>query len=254
MTHDASRIRVISPPRSGATNQWADVFISLFVRPLVCVGYCNTVDRFSSGCMMGRTLFKGAIVSASYQNNIQKARNTGSVFSVRRGAAALLFALCAAQASAAYNPAFCQSVTGTLNIHWRATTGPFTPCTGIEFTNGTLADASDGSITMAGTSVSNAACLGLDAYAFTLSNNTTQLVGRATGSNVPMTLTRGPGEPCFVGTWTQGVNVFEAHIWAGAFPLTVPALPAVPGPGAAALALLAAMIGVMGGWFTRRRV
>ena len=90
----------------------------------------------------------------------------------------------------------------------------------------------------------------LDRYTFTLSSSTLQLVGSETASNVPMTLTRGPGEQCFVGTWASGENVYEAHIWAGAFPLLVPA---GPGPGAAALALLAAMIGVMGGWFTRRR-
>lgn len=189
-------------------------------------------------------------MSIGHQHNAQNARNLFGVSSIRKGATALLFSLCAAQASAAYNPAFCQTVAGTLNIHWRATAGPFAPCTGIEFTNGTLADAADGSITMTGTGVSNNTCIGTAAYAFTLAANTTQLVGSDTASNIPMTLTRAPGELCFVGTWTSGVNVFEAHIWAGAFPLVTPA---VPGPGAAALALLAAMIGAVGGWFTRRR-
>ncbi len=103
---------------------------------------------------------------------------------------------------------------------------------------------------MTGTSVSNGACISTGAYAFTLSSDTTRLVGADTASNIPMTLTRGPGELCFVGTWTSGTDVYEAHIAAGTFPLVVAA---VPGPGAAALALLAAMIAAAGGWFARRR-
>ena len=59
----------------------------------------------------------------------------------RKFAVALLMGFVAGQASAAYNATFCQSVADTMNIHWRATNGPYAPCTGIEFTNGTLADA-----------------------------------------------------------------------------------------------------------------
>jgi subtilisin family serine protease len=141
-------------------------------------------------------------------------------------------------------------VAGTLNIHWQAVAGPFTPCTGIEFTNGTLADASDGSVTMAGTSVSNPQCVGTATYQFTLTSDTTQLIGADTLSNVPMTLTRGPGQACFVGTWTQVADVFEAYIWAGAFPL-IPAQ--VPTLGSLSLALLMALMGFAGAMVMRRR-
>ena len=170
--------------------------------------------------------------------------------SLRQATLAMLLSLCTAHASAAYNAAYCQTVANTLNIHWQATSGPFTPCTGIETTDGTLADAADGSITMTGTGVSNASCIGTAAYTFTLSGDTLQLTGSDTASNIPMTLTRGPGEQCFVGTWTQAPNVYEAHIWAGAFPLKAHS---VPGPAGALLALLAAMVGAAGGLVLRRR-
>ena len=165
-----------------------------------------------------------------------------------RGAAlALLLSLPAMQASAAYDAAFCQSVAGTLNIHWRGVSGPGTPCTGIEFTDGVLSDASDGHITMNGTGVSNPACIGVAAYDFNLSPDKTQLVGFDTLSVVPMTLTRGPGEACFVGTWTAGGFVFEAHIWARAFPLAIPSL------SASGLGLLALLLAMTGGLYLRRR-
>ena len=61
--------------------------------------------------------------------------------------------------AADYVPAHCAAVAGTLNIFWEEVVGPQAPCTGIEFTNGTLADAADGSITMKGISVSNATCM-----------------------------------------------------------------------------------------------
>ena len=72
----------------------------------------------------------------------------------RQGAAALVLSLCAAQASAAYNAAYCQSVANTLNIHWEAVSGPFAPCAGIEFTDATVADAAGGTVSMIGMSVS----------------------------------------------------------------------------------------------------
>ncbi len=163
---------------------------------------------------------------------------------------AVLLTLHAAQAAAAYNPAYCQAVAGTLNIHWQAIAGPFTPCVGIEITNGTLADAADGSITMSGTSVSNPACIGTAAYALTLTPNTLQLVGFDTANNVPMTLTRTPGNGCFVGTWSSGADVYEAYIWAAAFPLASNTVPAVGGP---MLAVLAALLGTAGALLLRRR-
>lgn len=175
------------------------------------------------------------------------------MLSLRQGTLALLLGLCSAHASAAYNAAYCQTVASTLNVHWQAISGPFAPCTGIEYTNGTLVDAADGSITMAGTGVSNPACIGTAAYAFTLSGDTLQLTGSDTASNVPMTLTRAPGEQCFVGTWTQNADVYEAHIWAGAFPLLQPSVTPVPGPAGALLALLAAMVGAAGALVLRRK-
>ena len=71
-----------------------------------------------------------------------------------------------------------------------------------------------------------------------------------------MTLTRGPGEQCFVGIWSQGDDVYEAHIWAEAFPLLPPAVAtptSVPGPAGALLALLAAMVGAAGALVLRRK-
>jgi hypothetical protein len=116
-----------------------------------------------------------------------------------------------------YNDSFCQQVVGTLNIHWEAVGGPFAPCTGIEFTNGTLADAADGTVTMLGTSVSNGSCIGLDGYVLTVSMDGLTLSGTATVSGVPMTLTRSPGEDCFVGHWVQYQNDYRAHIAAAPF-------------------------------------
>jgi len=143
----------------------------------------------------------------------------------------------------AFNPAFCQQVDRTLNLHWQAVAGPFTPCTGIEITNGTLADAADGTITMTGTGVTNPACIATGAYTFTLSADKTRLVGFDTAANIPMTLTRTPGQACFVGTWTSGADVYEAHIYAGAFAPLAAAVPALDFPEMGVLALLLALIG-----------
>jgi len=158
--------------------------------------------------------------------------------------AGLLLVIHVEQAAAAYNPAYCQSIAGTLNIHWQAVAGPFAPCVGIEFTNGTLADAADGSITMAGTGVSNPACIGTAAYAFVLTPSKLQLIGADTASNVPMILSRGSEQGCFVGTWSAGADVYEAYIWAGAFPLATTAIPSLGLSGLLALAALLAMAGV----------
>jgi hypothetical protein len=169
---------------------------------------------------------------------------------VQKFSVAILVSLVTTHAAAAYNLAYCQSVANTLNIHWRATAGSSAPCTGIEFTDGTLADAADGTIAMTGTGVSNNTCIGTAAYAFTQTSNLTQLIGSDTASNVPMTLTRGPGEQCFVGTWTLGADVYEAHIWGGAFPSVATG---VPGLGTPALLLLAALILGIGGFITVRK-
>lgn len=160
------------------------------------------------------------------------------------GVLALLLVLHAGSVSAAYNPAFCQTVTNTLNLHWEAIAGALTGCTGIETTDGTLADARDGSIAMTGIGVSNPACITPAAYTFTLSTDRTQLVGFDTLSNVPMTLTRLPGQGCFVGTWTVGPDVYEAHIWAAPFPISV-GIPTLDFPELAALAMLLGGVGAM---------
>jgi hypothetical protein len=170
--------------------------------------------------------------------------------SFRSAIAALAILLHAAQATAAFNPAFCAQVAGTLNIFWQATAGPFAPCTGIETTNGTLAQAATGTVTMNGIAVSNPACIGVAAYTLTLSPDTLALTGFDTANNVPMTLTRVPGQACFVGTWSQGADVYEAHIWALGFPLQSQAVPAT---GDAIAALLAMLLAFAGMFSLRRR-
>ncbi len=130
--------------------------------------------------------------------------------------AAFLLGSVAAKASE-YNAAYCQSVVNTLNIHWAGIKGPGTPCTGIEFTNGTLADAADGNISISGMSVSNSSCISAYSYAFTLLPDNSTLSGIDIPNNVPMTLTRGPGEACFVGHWVSGPYDYLAHIAAAPF-------------------------------------
>jgi len=100
-----------------------------------------------------------------------------------------------------YDPAHCRAVDGTLNIFWEGVAGGAAPCTGIEITDGSIADAEDGNFTMSGVFVTNPTCIAIAAYAFTLSADKTMLVGSDTFNNVPMTLTRGAGQSCFVGHW-----------------------------------------------------
>ena len=77
-----------------------------------------------------------------------------------------------------YNAASCQAVVGTLNIHWVALKHPTLPgCNGISYTDGTLADAADGSVSMLTTSVSTPVCLQLWDYTFTLSPDKSTLSG-----------------------------------------------------------------------------
>jgi hypothetical protein len=155
----------------------------------------------------------------------------------------LLFASQLVHASE-YNPVACQSVSNTVNINWQAVGGPFAPCTGIEFTNGTAAEAATGTISMSGVGVSNPACISTAAYTFTLANNTMSLVGFDTANNVPMTLTRNPGELCFVGHWVSGGNDYLAHIWAEDFPLSAPVVPLLDPRG---LLLLIGLLAIAGG-------
>jgi IPTL-CTERM motif/Aldo/keto reductase family len=149
-----------------------------------------------------------------------------------------------------YDPAYCATVVGTLNINWNAIVGPFAPCDAIEFTNATPADPVGGSVQLVGVSVSDTTCIGNSQYSFTLSADTYSLVGSDTLANVPMTLVRQGDEACFAGTWSQGPLVYVGYIWAGAFPLAAVSVPTLD---RYALALLVACLGSMGCWITRRR-
>jgi hypothetical protein len=99
-----------------------------------------------------------------------------------------------------------------------------TGCTGIEFTDGTLEDAADGTISMSGTSVSNDQCIGPCAYEFTVSPDGLTLFGSDTlCDDVPMTLTRMPDENCFQGHWVSGSLDYFAQIAAAPFLAPEPA-------------------------------
>ncbi len=116
---------------------------------------------------------------------------------------------------------FCDQVAGTLNIHWEAVAGDAAPCTGIEFTDGDVGAATaGGSVSMSGTSVSDANCIGTASYDLVLAKDGLSLTGSDTVSNIPMTLTRLPGEACFVGHWVDAPHDYVAHISAAAFGLT----------------------------------
>lgn len=119
----------------------------------------------------------------------------------------------------ASNDRFAQQVAGSLDIHWERISAPsgFSPCSGIEFTNGTFADAADGTVSMSGIGVSAGGCIGLDNYTLTMAPDGLSLSGFA--SAVPMTLTRGPRDACFVGDWVASGSVYRAHIAADPFPV-----------------------------------
>jgi hypothetical protein len=111
-----------------------------------------------------------------------------------------------------YVPAHCAAVANTLDIYWEEVDG-FTPaCTGIEHTNGSLADAADGTFSMTGQSVTNA-CLATAAYSFTLSFDKRTLTGSDTANSVPMTLSLSKDGACFVGHWVSDGYDFVATIW-----------------------------------------
>ncbi|MHB8447186.1 MAG: hypothetical protein ACYC7G_03205 [Rudaea sp.] len=145
--------------------------------------------------------------------------------------------------SADYVPAHCAAVAGTLNIFWEEVAGAGSPCTGIEFTNGTLADAADGNITMSGVSVSNPSCIGTAAYAFTQSSDRKSLVGADTANNVPMTLTLSPDGACYVGHWVSGSFDFVATLNAAPFPQPIVATPTL---GLRQLSLFAGLLALLG--------
>ena len=113
-----------------------------------------------------------------------------------------------------YNPANCRAVVNTLNIFWEAVGGSATACTGIEYTDGSLAAAATGSFSMNGVSVSNAACISPATYTFVLSPDKQTLSGNDTLSNVPMTLTLSNDHACYVGHWVSGSDDYVATIWA----------------------------------------
>ena len=141
-----------------------------------------------------------------------------------------------------YNASDCAQVEGTLNIHWRNLGAG--GCTGIEYTDGTFAEARTGSIDMSGVGVSNNTCIGTDTYSFHVTGGGTALTGFA--SAVPMVLVRGPGENCFVGHWTAGSADYLAHIAAAPF-----VAPSVPTLAPAALAFLAGAL-ALAAWIVRR--
>jgi hypothetical protein len=138
----------------------------------------------------------------------------------------------------------CQPVEGTLNIHWEALAGSAAPCTGIEFTDGTLLDAADGDLTMSGTSVSNPLCISTASYTFSVSPDGLTLTGTDTLNSVDMTLTRASNETCFVGHWIAGPDDYLAHIGAEAFGVAV-ATP-VPSLNPVGFALICSLMGLAG--------
>jgi hypothetical protein len=109
-----------------------------------------------------------------------------------------------------YDPAHCAAVANTLDIYWEEVDG--NTCSGIEHTDGSLADAVDGSFSMNGVSVTDN-CLAPAAYSFKLSPDMQSLYGSDTAFNVPMALTLSNDGACFVGHWVSGPYDFIATIW-----------------------------------------
>lgn len=120
-----------------------------------------------------------------------------------------------------FNQDFCAQVAGTLNFHWESVAGSAAPCTGIETTDGNVPDATaTGSVSMNGVAVSDVACIGTSSYDLELSGDSLSLTGFDTQSEIPMTLTRLPGEACFVGHWIDGEDDYIGHLSAAAFGIT----------------------------------
>jgi len=119
---------------------------------------------------------------------------------------------------AALSPVACERVLGTLDIHWEAVVGPWTPCTAVEYTDGTLADAADGDVTMSGIA-GDGYCIGLSAYTLAVSPDGLSLAGTDTSDPsdlVHFNWTRAPGESCFSGRWIwTDPSDMVLHEWVG---------------------------------------
>ena len=111
-----------------------------------------------------------------------------------------------------YVPALCTAVANTLYIYCQDVDCVDPTCNGIEHTDGSLADAADGSFTMNGVSVTSA-CIAPAKYAFALSQDIFRLIGSDTLHIVPMTLTLSSDGACYVGHWTSGPYDLTATIW-----------------------------------------
>jgi hypothetical protein len=122
-----------------------------------------------------------------------------------------------------FNPEYCDTVKGTLNIHWEAVGGPYAPCVGIETTDGVVPEALDGTAAFQGVSVSDPACIGMDIYEFMVSQDGLTLNGTAYASavDVEMVFTRLANEACFVGHWILNDQDYVGHIAAEPFGVVV---------------------------------
>lgn len=150
-----------------------------------------------------------------------------------------------------YDPAICQQVAGTLNIHWQEIS-PSTNCTGIEFTNGSLADAADGMLAMQGVSTS-VGCIGTDSYSFKVSPDGLTLFGHDFTFGIDFTLTRTPNEACFVGHWV--ITAPDSQDWLAyisAAPFGVLNRTPAPAVGSTGLLILATLL-CLGGVVVLRR-
>lgn len=114
-------------------------------------------------------------------------------------------------------------VAGSLNIHWEAVAGSAAPCLAVETTNGVVVEAMDGTAEFEGISVSDAACIGMDIYEFTASDDGLTLNGTAFASEVEvdMVFTRFADEACFVGHWILDDQDYIGHLAAEPFGVDV---------------------------------
>lgn len=144
----------------------------------------------------------------------------------RIGLTILALVLCAwsdAAHAQTYVDRYAQQIAGTLDVHWELISAPPDAprgpvgCKMVEFTDGTLADAADGSVTMTGIGVTLEGCAGPNTFDLTMTPDGLSLTGVVSGA--AMTLTRQPGEAAFVGDWVGAGYVFRAHVAADPFPV-----------------------------------
>ncbi|MDG2305428.1 MAG: LamG domain-containing protein [Candidatus Binatia bacterium] len=105
---------------------------------------------------------------------------------------------------AALSPGACERVRGTLDIHWEDVSGASDFCTAVEYTDGTLADAADGEVTMSGIA-GDGECFGLSEYTIQVSADGLSLAGTDTTEPTDLVYfnwTRSPGDDCFSGLWS----------------------------------------------------